>query len=61
MCSPSTDNAGEQDVECSGDATETDTTSCQGRTTSVCPDEHCPAGFHFSSKYEYMEGRKNPI
>ena len=43
--------AGSSDVDCSGDAVETDTDSCDGRS-SPCPDQHCPSGFHFSSGYK---------
>ena len=39
-------------IECTGDAVETDTASCDGRS-SGCPDQHCPSGFHFSSKYVF--------
>ena len=48
VCVPGTDNLGSQDVTCSGPKIETDTTSCAGRSTSTCPGQHCPPGFHLS-------------
>ena len=51
LCVPGTNNVGSQEVTCSGSNTETDTASCEGRTTSACPSQHCPPGYHLSLGY----------
>ena len=52
VCTYDSSTVGEQDVQCSGDSIEADTVSCEGRETTLCPDKHCPPGFHISAKYE---------
>ena len=44
------EQTGSTTVDCSGNAIETDTASCDGRSSTNCPDEHCPPGFHLSSR-----------